>query len=447
MSKLVRASFAALPMRAAVVAIAAGLVAASAVAATITGTVTNQTVDRPSGGDIVSLIRLQQGMQVAAQTKTDASGHYTLNIPDADPMHLIRVTHEGADYFQAAPPGRTTVNVDVYDVAAKVKGVTTEADVQRYETDGNAVHVTENFFINNASSPKVTQFGPHAYVFYLPKGADIASAAALGPGSMPVQSSPMPTGAPGEYAFVFPLRPGETRFQLSYRLPYTGKLQIHPRFAGQVDNFALILPKSMQFTPGAGAGFQPVDQDRSVQTYLVRSLTAASKLEFTIAGTGQLPQQTAATDTQAGPQAGAGPGESTEQAAQAAAESNTRPGIGLGVPVDTPDPLHKYRWWIVSLIVILVAVGAGISFRPQKPDAAEEGAPDAPAGSAGGATRHTAASRTPVLLQTLKDELFTLETERLQGKISTADYEQHKAALEVVLARALRRGPQPPAQA
>jgi hypothetical protein len=444
MHRFLRVFLAPARMRSVLLLAAACFVTAVAAAASISGTVTNQTVNKPSAGDTVSLIRLQQGMQVAAQTKTDASGHYTLNVSDADPMHLIRVTHQGADYFQPAPPGRTTVNVDVYDVAAKVKGVTTEADVQRYETDGNALHVTENFFINNASSPKMTQFGPHAYLFYLPKDADIASAAALGPGSMPVQSSPMPTGVPGQYAFVFPLRPGETRFQLSYRLPYTGKLEVRPRFAGQVDNFALILPKSMQFSPAASAGFQPVDQDRSVQTYLARNLNADSKLAFTISGTGQLPQETAAADTQGGSQAGPGGGEDAAQAAQAAAENNTRPGIGLGVPVDTPDPLHKYRWWIVSLIVVLVAVGAGISFRTPQTGSS-------PAVASGGAVPLSPAVSVPepastsALLHALKEELFALETERLQGKIGTPQYEQHKAALEVVLKRALHRTGHPPA--
>jgi hypothetical protein len=43
------------------------------------------------------------------------------------------------------------------------------------------------------------------------------------------------------------------------------------------------------------------------------------------------------------------------------------------------------------------------------------------------------------LLAALKDELFALETERLEGKLSEADYAETKFALEVVLRRALAR--------
>ena len=51
-------------------------------------------------------------------------------------------------------------------------------------------------------------------------------------------------------------------------------------------------------------------------------------------------------------------------------------------------------------------------------------------------------------LQVLKDEIFALETERLQGRIGEAEYAQTKAAIELILRRALARngaGGGPPA--
>jgi hypothetical protein len=40
----------------------------------------------------------------------------------------------------------------------------------------------------------------------------------------------------------------------------------------------------------------------------------------------------------------------------------------------------------------------------------------------------------------MKEELFALETDRLQGRLSESEYVEQKAALEVVLRRALLRG-------
>ena len=45
------------------------------------------------------------------------------------------------------------------------------------------------------------------------------------------------------------------------------------------------------------------------------------------------------------------------------------------------------------------------------------------------------------LLTTLKEELFTLETDRLEGRLTDSEYEQHKQALELVLRRALAKKP------
>jgi hypothetical protein len=43
------------------------------------------------------------------------------------------------------------------------------------------------------------------------------------------------------------------------------------------------------------------------------------------------------------------------------------------------------------------------------------------------------------VLAALKEELFALETDRLQGTVSEADYAEQKAALEVLMRRALTR--------
>jgi hypothetical protein len=43
------------------------------------------------------------------------------------------------------------------------------------------------------------------------------------------------------------------------------------------------------------------------------------------------------------------------------------------------------------------------------------------------------------LLNALKEELFALESEKISGAIKPAEYAEVKAALEIVLKRALKR--------
>ena len=125
----------------------------------------------------------------------------------------------------------------------------------RVETDAQGLRVTQSFFIKNDSNPPRTQFSNRSYEFYLPPNAQIEGSAAMAPGGMPVQSSPVPLGEKDHYAFLFPLRPGVTQFQLSYHLPYSGSLAFDQRFATATDSFVVMMPKSMTFKPATGGSF------------------------------------------------------------------------------------------------------------------------------------------------------------------------------------------------
>ena len=418
------------------VALVAAMAAFSsfAFADSITGIVTNKTTNRPAAGDDVVLIRLAQGMQEATRTKTDAKGHFTLELPAGDNgMHLVRVTHDKANYFRPAPPGTQSVEVTVFNAGAKVKGVSSEADVMHMETDasGKSLHVVENFFVKNDSNPPMTQFSDRPFEFYLPEGAVVEGSAALAPDGMPVKASPVPLGDPNHYAFIFPIRPGETRFQISYRLPYSGSLTLSPKVTAPTDTIAIMMPKSMTFKPGASASYIPVTEDTTAQTYVARSVQPSQALDFTVSGNGQMPRDTAAAAT-AGEGAGSDP--SAAAGAPSSAASDTRPGGGLGVPLDpegTNDPWAKYKWWILGGLGLAMAVGAGIMLKNGPQPAL------APAVAGVGA-----AASGDSLLTAIKEELFALETDRLQGRLTENEYVEQKAALEVVLRRALMRGEQ-----
>ena len=368
-------------------------------------------------------------MQESNRTKTDSRGRYSLDLPDAG-VHLIRVTHERANYFRPAPPGTSTVDVDVFAAAAKVDGIAGEADVMRIQTDesGKALHVVQNFFVKNDSDPPKTQFSDRPFEFYLPTGAVIEGSAALGPGGMPVQASPVPLGDPNHYAFIFPIRPGETRFQIAYHVPYTGSMLIAPKLVMPTDTVAIIMPKNMTFKAGQSAPYTAVSDEVNAQTYVARGVSPSQPLEFTVGGSGQLPRES----QQATPSSGTDPGQA--QNARGGAATDTRPGGGLGNPLDpegTNDPWAKYKWWILGGLGLLLAGGAGVMLkRPQNATsnaAAEVRLDETLAVGPGGS------------LSALKDELFSLETDRLEGRLTESEYQEHKAALEIILRRVLAR--------
>ena len=60
-------------------------------------------------------------MQELTRTKTDAKGNFKLDVPD-QAIHLVRVTHDKANYFRPAPAGTESVEIDVYNAAAEGEG-------------------------------------------------------------------------------------------------------------------------------------------------------------------------------------------------------------------------------------------------------------------------------------------------------------------------------------
>ncbi|MDE3187505.1 MAG: carboxypeptidase regulatory-like domain-containing protein [Acidobacteriota bacterium] len=407
---------------------AAGLffAAALAQAAQITGTVTNKTTGKPAAGDTVVLVDVQAGMAEVAHATTDAQGRYSLSEPGSGP-YLVRVTHQGAGYFIAAPQGGGTGDIPVYDVAAKVEGVSIEADVIELEADNGQLRVTERFFVHNTSSPPRTEWSPRTFQITLPPEAVVAGVAAQRPTGLPTSVKLEPAGAKGQYAFNFPIQPDEgdkdTLFQIEYTVPYSSSsFTFHPQVALPAQNVGILLPKSMTFKAGSGSNFQSVPEDPNVQTFVAKNVMPGQALEFTVSGTGSIPRQA---------QGGAQPGDAGGQPQQGT------PGGGIGEPINTPDPLSKYKWWILGALALLLAAAAAFLLR--KPagapvaGAAYEPGPIAAPFPASSAAKNTA------LLNAMKEELFALESEKLSGKITPEEYAEVKAALETVLKRALKK--------
>ncbi len=422
------------------------LLASLASAQTLTGTVKNSTTGKPSAGDDVVMFKLGQGMEESGRTKTDAKGQFSFKLDSQSP-HLIRAIHQDVTYHRMAPPGTTSVAIEVYDAAKKVDGIEVVADIMRIQAEQGQILVTREFGVQNTSNPQRTQMNERNLEFYIPDGAHVIddSATATTEGGNPLKSAPVPEGEKNRYSFIFPLRPGLTRFEVSYQLPYSGSANLDPKSIYPLQHFVVMLPKAMQFNAAAtSAGFKlinyPSEPTASVQ--VASNTTPGQNLAFKVSGEGTLE-----TAQENGAQ---GTGEDGPTSAPGAQSSN-RPGGGLGPPIDAPDPLQKYRWWILGgFAAVLLIGGVYVASRQQSAAGAvrsqragsimQEEDDYEPAAVSVLQSRSSAVARpTSLLMEGIKEELFQLEVERKQGQISQADYEKAKSALDQTLDRALKR--------
>jgi len=379
----------------------------------IKGVVRNSTTNKPSAGDSVTLMKICQGMDEVARTKTNARGEFTFNAPPAQQPYIIWIDHQGVTYTQRAIPGSNPVVARVFDAAPDVQGISIIEHAVLYHTGDapNTLSGEEIFSLNNASNPPRTLLKKQTLEFYLPEGAKVSESSVRTAAGTDLKSDVTDEGS-NKYGFAFPIRPGETQFHVVYTVPYTGKLQVNPKSDMPVETLVVAAPESMKFSFADASTFQRRDnpQFKGVAFYVAKK-AAPEKVGFLLAGEGEMPRET--------------------EPAQAGGPESARPGGGLGVPNQMPDPLQSGQWLFIGVLSLFLAAGAVFVYTSNQ---------QAPATLAANPQ-----NRAGMLMEALKEEVFQLEADRLQGKVSQQDYQIAKAALDKTLQRAVQR--QSPAKA
>jgi hypothetical protein len=405
------------------------LLSVSLFAETITGTVINGTTHKPAVRAEVVLIKLSQGMEEAARTRTDASGRFSFHLPDTSP-YLIRAIHQGVTYQRMIPPGTSSVELQVFDVSRNVEGVSVTADVMRFQAQGSELQGIRLFAVNNASDPPRTLMHGRDFEFFLPDGAQIDQGMAMIAGGQPVNSSAVPEKVKNCYGFVFPLRPGETQFQVVFHMTYSGELSVDLKALYGAQHFVVMVPKTMRFTAAPGVTFQAMEDPRQSDA-LVRVISktrVGQRLNFSISGTGTLND----------------PGDDSQGLPRPVEDQTTIPPARDSHPVGglrsgTSDGVERFRWYILGSFLLLLGAGAIYFTRGSwtatmvRSGTSGRQIPNRRAASS------NPSSRPDLQLDELKNELFQLEVERQQGRISKREYERARAALDQTLDRVIKR--------
>ena len=144
---------------------------------------------------------------------------------------------------------------------------------------------------NKSQPPRTIADDKGTFEIALPEGAELESAQAKGPGGQPIAVEATPAAQKNHYAFNYPLRPGETQFQIAYHAPYSGEASISPKPLQAVQHFVVMMPKSMAFTPKDAQQFQSMSDPQSV-IMVATDVKPGQDLSFRVAGTGIFPTET-----------------------------------------------------------------------------------------------------------------------------------------------------------
>ena len=391
----------------------------AASAQSIRGMVQNGTTRKPSAGDEVILKKIAAGvgMEDVGKTKTNAKGEFSFNAPASQQPYVLWVKHQEVTYPKVAMAGSGPVAVQVFDASPAVKDITLQEHMIVLQTSpgGDSLKVDSLFTLDNESSPPVTRNGQHTFELYLPDNVKVEESTAQTTGSMALKTPVVPTGEKNKYFFGYPLRPGKTQFRLSYSVPYSGKLEFDPKLTLPTQSMLVVAPASITFTPADKSLYtQKSDPQipKTVALFAASNVDSKSQVAFELQGTGELPRE------QAGGPDGGGQ-----------VQASNRPGGGLGVPNEQPDPLRSGQWLFLGVLTVFLTAGAVYVYTSNPQPAVASAKP-----SKSGKPRSGS-----VLLEAMKEELFQLESDRLEGKITPQEYELSKAALDKTLQRAVKR--------
>jgi hypothetical protein len=410
----------------------------AAVAGTLTGVAKNGTTGKPAGGIEIILIQLQGGMQPVANTKTDAQGHFSFEHPTLGtaPM-LVRAVFNGINFHEPVPPGKTSVEIQVFEPSKDPKTISIPSRVVFFQPNGATLIVGEEYSVQNNSAPPQAYFRADGnFEFALPNGAKLQQVAAAGPAGMPVVQAPIEK-KDNHFAIAYAFRPGASTVRYSYELPYpNNSAVVNVPVPAQTARLLVVAPPTMQIS---GAELQLGGQEQGMNIYGRENVAAGTVLAVNVSGTAPPPQE-----------AGSG-GETPQEAADA---RSSEPPAGAAIQ-QVPGRLDVLKLPLMVGFAVLFVLGAVLLARTpvavtalsSDPAAAPVPARNLASPAARSSTPATTAAPTMATvdaevgnsLDGLKEKLFKLELRHEAGTISDEEYAAERARAQKVL-RDLVRG-------
>jgi hypothetical protein len=415
------------------------LLTAVANAGTLSGTVINRTTGKPEANVALDLLSPTQGMTELATATSDAQGHFSVT-KDSIGMApiLIRATVHDVSFNTFAPPGRPTVEVEVYDISKDPKTISVPQHIIIFQPQDSKLLGAEEYTIENSSNPPVAYFRTEGnFDFAIPDNAKIGQVSATTSMGMAVAQASIDKGK-GRFAIAYAFRPGQTNVRLSYDVPYannSASLKLPASYPGA--KLLVVVPPGVTVS---GDGLTAAGEEQGMMVYTHDALSAKGVLSVSVSGV---------------PSGGPAAGE--EQ--PAGQEGNSRQEQGPEV-IAAPSRLNDFKWYLFAGLIALFAMGALLLSRKQVIVAASDGegalasdsakpaksasankskkaAPSSAPAPAAPASNHNASAQVDqhvaTTLESLKEQIFRLELRRQAGTISEEEYAREKARFDKLL--------------
>jgi hypothetical protein len=326
--------------------ILAGLCSAAIALCAIDGTVVNGTTGKPQGGVSITLVKPGQGgMRTLGSTTSDAAGHFAFanDEPGGGPQ-LLQAAYGGVNYNKLLTPNIPTSGVEL-NIFEATKSPAMAHIAQRMllvEPSSSQIAVDETVIVQNQSKETYNNPAVGGVQFYLPPAANgQVRVNAQGPQGMPLPRAAEKTAKTDIFKVDFPVKPGETEFQINYVLPAGSPFTFHGEataIKGMPSGpLRLIAPPGVTL---AGKDIQQLGTEPNTQAAIYTVKRDDGPFSFDISGTGSLR------------------GGTDDNAAGSAADTSDSPPVTEGNPT-----IYAHLGWLTGLGIAVLAVGLLVLLR------------------------------------------------------------------------------------
>jgi hypothetical protein len=321
--------------------------AAVSLQAAVDGVVTNGTSGKPQAGATVTLFQTSsQGPQFVESVKTDAEGKFqiTKEVPPGGggPL-LLQAVYGGVQYNAMIPPGSpsTGVQIPVFESSKKPGDAKVDQHMILLEpAPGGTLQVSESYVFRNDGKTTWNDPDNGTLQFALPPGAQgKVEVNAIAPGGVPLRKAPDPGSKPNTFKLDFPIKPGESRVDLQWSMPFNtpGVFEDHILTKGGLTR--LVAPVGVTFK---GGDLQDLGQEPRTKATIFG--VTGPDIKFDVEGTGTLNGSASASSDSGG------------DTGQPALTMNLPKLYGLALgSADLLTSMNAVKWVLLSVLGMLAA--------------------------------------------------------------------------------------------
>jgi len=262
----------------------------------IEGKVINGTNRRPMANQKVLLLTPKpgEGMQLVADTLTDANGHFAFTQTGIAPgnMYLLQANLQEVAYHAAVPPmqfdssGNANADITVYDSSHDASALRVRELRVLLGAQGSKLRVQEEYQVDNSSSPARTYSNTNGtFVFYVSPQAAEPTVSVTGLANMALPQAIARGKAPGEYHIAYALKPGVTPVTISYDADYSNtQFTLSDHSALPIDQASLFaFPSNLQVESQV---FKPtgLDTKNNIAKFEAENIARGTPLEAQVSG-------------------------------------------------------------------------------------------------------------------------------------------------------------------